>query len=109
MRRDLAITRSKRQAGGEIRRRARPVSERTLIVGAVLMLLVPGPEGRAFAGDKLVASVSSRLVLVPVTVTDRNGKPAVDLERDHFSLTEDSQPREITSLTREEAPVGLGL
>jgi len=53
--------------------------------------------------------VSSRLVLVPVTVIGRNGKPAVDLEREHFSVTEDSQPREIASLTREEAPVGLGL
>jgi len=72
------------------------------------MLLAPA-ERRALAGDKLVATVSSRLVLVPVTVTDRNGKPAVDLEREHFTLTEDSQPREITSLTREVAPVGLGL
>ena len=78
-------------------------------MAAVLILLAPGPEGQALAGDKLVASVSSRLVLVPVTVTDRNGRPAIDLEREHFSLTEDSQPREITSLTREEAPVGLGL
>ena len=96
MRRDLALTRSKRPAGGETRRRARPVGACAPFVAAVLMLLVPGPEGRAWAGDKL-ASVSSRLVLVPVTVIDRNGRPAVDLERKHFSITEDSQPREITS------------
>ena len=76
---------------------------------AALLLVTPGPEGQALAGDKIVASVNSRLVLVPVTVIDRNGKPAVDLEREHFSVTEDSQPREIASLTREEAPIGLGL
>jgi Ca-activated chloride channel family protein len=74
-----------------------------------LLLVTSGPEGLAVAGDKIVASVSSRLVLVPVTVIDRNGKPAVDLEQQHFSVTEDSQPREIASLTCEEAPVGLGL
>ena len=82
--------------------------DRAAIVAA-LLLVTSGPEGLAVAGDKIVASVSSRLVLVPVTVIDRNGKPAVDLEREHFSVTEDSQPREIASLTREEAPVGLGL
>ena len=73
------------------------------------MLLASGPERPVRAGDKIVASVSSRLVLVPVTVIDRNGKPSVDLEREHFSVTEDSHPREIAALTREEAPVGLGL
>jgi Ca-activated chloride channel family protein len=109
MHRDLLLTRSKRPAGGETRRPARPVSGRTPIVAAILMLLTPGTEDRALAGDKFVASVSSRLVLVPVTVTDRNGKPAVDLERQHFRVTEDSQPREIASLTHEEGAVGLGL
>jgi Ca-activated chloride channel family protein len=78
-------------------------------VAAAFILVMPGPGSLALAGDKLVTSVSSRLVLVPVTVTDRNGKPAMDLEPKHFNVTEDSQPREITSLTREEAPVGLGL
>ncbi len=78
----------------------------------VVVLLAQGPARLAAAddkGDKIVASVSSRLVLVPVTVVDRNGRPAVDLEREHFSVSEDSQPREIASLTREEAPVALGL
>jgi VWFA-related protein len=61
------------------------------------------------AGDKFAAKVNTHLVLVPVTVTDRNGKSAVDLERQHFRITEDSEPREITSLTREEGAVSLGL
>jgi len=66
--------------------------------------------GRLVAGgEKFSTSVSSRLVLVPVTVTDRNGKSISGLQREHFQLLEDSQSREILSLTREEGAMGLGI
>lgn len=98
---DHATTPSNRLPGGTTRRPARRIS--VLLAG---LLSLPG---LVLAGDKLAARVSSHLVLVPVTVTDRNGKSAVHLEREHFRVTEDSEPREITSLTREEGSVGLGL
>jgi len=109
MYRTLARSSSNRPAGSGKRRSARPIPGCTLIFAAILMFLTHGAEVRAWAGDKVSASVSSHLVLVPVTVTDRNGKPAIDLEREHFRVTEDSEPREITSLTREDGAVGLGL
>ena len=98
---DHALTPSNRQPGGTTHRPARRLT------GALALLL--SLPGFVLAGDKLAAKVNSHLVLVPVTVTDRNGKSAVDLERQHFRVTEDAEPREITSLTREEGAVGLGV
>jgi Ca-activated chloride channel family protein len=72
----------------------------------------------AFAGQPLrhdgnaeAASFSSqsRLVLIPVTVTDHRGKIISDLKREHFRVVDDSKPREIVSLTRVYAPVSLGI
>jgi hypothetical protein len=74
----------------------------------ILALIALGPERRGWAGDK-ASSMSSRLVWAPVIVTDRNGKPVVDLELEHFSLTEDSELCEVVSLTRREGAIGLGL
>jgi Ca-activated chloride channel homolog len=95
-----AHTFSNRPPGGTRRRPARRIS------GLACLALFPG---LVFAGEKVSARVNSHLVLVPVTVTDRNGKSAIDLEQQHFRVTEDSEPREITSLTREDGAVGLGL
>jgi Ca-activated chloride channel homolog len=99
---------SKGPAGCGDRRQLRLIGSAS-VLPVILALITLGPESRGWADDKATLSVSSRLVLVPVTVTDRNGKPAVDLELEHFRVTEDSEAREITSLTREEGAVGLGL
>jgi Ca-activated chloride channel family protein len=49
------------------------------------------------------------LVLVPVHVTDGDGKTIGDLTRDHFQIFDEGAPREIVSFTTEEAPVSLGI
>jgi len=54
-------------------------------------------------------SANSRLVMVPVTVTDRSGRSIVDLQKEQFRIFEDAEPREIHSFVREEAPVSVGL
>jgi Ca-activated chloride channel family protein len=41
----------------------------------------------------------TRMVLVPVTVTDRSGKTVTGLLQDQFELFEDNAPREITSFS----------
>ncbi len=97
---DHAPTFSTRLPGGTRRRPARRIS------GLACLLLLPG---LAPAAQKVTAKVNSHLVLVPVTVTDRNGKTLTDLQREHFRVMEDSEPQEITSLTREDGGVGLGL
>lgn len=44
-----------------------------------------------------VFHVKSRLVLLDVVVTDRNGKPVNDLKRQDFAVYEDKQPQRISS------------
>jgi len=53
-------------------------------------------------------SVQSNLVSVPVTVTDRNGKPIIGLDREHFAVTDESEPREILAFSRQEGAVSMG-
>jgi Ca-activated chloride channel homolog len=47
--------------------------------------------------------------MVPVTVTDTKGKAIGGLDREHFRVTEDSEVREIVSLTRQDGATGLGI
>lgn len=77
------------------------------IFAAAAVLLLLGWERPATASDRF--TTHSRLVLVPVTVTDRNGNTISGLQREHFQVIEDSQSREILSLTREEGATGLGI
>jgi Ca-activated chloride channel family protein len=59
------------------------------------------------ASDRL--SVTSRLVMVPVTVTDTKGRAILGLDREHFQVTEDAESREIVSLTREDGAAAVGI
>lgn len=61
------------------------------------------------ANDRHTLSVNSRLVLVPVTVTDTKGKAISGLDLDHFKVTEDAEVREIVALTRQDGATGLGI
>lgn len=54
-------------------------------------------------------SVHSDLVLIPVTVTDRSGKVVSGLEKEHFTLFEDSAQQEITHFAAEDAPASIGI
>jgi len=80
---------------------------------SMLMLAVAFLAFSADARDGDVRSsthrVDSRLVLVPVTVTDRNGKTVTDLKREQFQVLDNSAPVDIVSFGREEAPVSLGI
>ena len=64
---------------------------------------------RASDPPKTSLRVDSRMVLVPVTVTDGKGKTITDLRREQFQVLDDSTPVEIVSFTREEAPVSIGI
>jgi Ca-activated chloride channel family protein len=65
--------------------------------------------GRASDQPKTTHRVDSRMVLVPVTVTDRNGKTMTGLRQEQFQVLDDSTPVEIVSFGREEAPVSIGI
>jgi Ca-activated chloride channel homolog len=51
----------------------------------------------------------AQMVLVPVTVTDRNGKTITGLRAQNFTLLEDQQAQQIMSFGSEDAPCSVGL
>jgi Ca-activated chloride channel family protein len=60
------------------------------------------PEDKAFRSD-------ATLVLVPVTVTDRNGAIVNGLPREAFSVKENGVEQQIRSFSVEEEPVSMGV
>jgi Ca-activated chloride channel family protein len=63
--------------------------------------------GGTAASDRI--TINSRLVMVPVTVTDNRGAAIQGLDREHFRVTEDAEVREIVSLARLDGATGLGI
>jgi Ca-activated chloride channel homolog len=49
------------------------------------------------------------MALVPVSVTDPNGRNVTGLERENFRLLDEKQPRDIASFSREDQPISVGL
>ena len=56
-----------------------------------------------------VIQVHSDLVLIPVTVTDHTGKTVSGLEKQHFSVFEDSARQDIVHFVSEDAPASIGI
>lgn len=56
-----------------------------------------------------VIQVHSDLVLIPVTVTDRTGKTVSGLEKQHFTVFEDSARQDIVHFAAEDAPASIGI
>src|SRR5215469_5312539 len=54
-------------------------------------------------------STASRLVLVPFTVTDHNGKTVLDLQAKDFGIFDDRTEQRIVSFAYEDAPCTVGL
>jgi Ca-activated chloride channel family protein len=52
---------------------------------------------------------SADMVLVPVTVTDRNGKTIEGLRANNFTIIDDQVPRQIVSFTTEDASCSVGV
>lgn len=52
---------------------------------------------------------TTQLVLVPVTVVDRNGKTLSNLQAEDFKIFEDQKPQRIVSFSSEDAACSVGL
>src|ERR1700687_3354334 len=52
---------------------------------------------------------NAQLVLVPVTVTDHNGKTIQGLRADNFRILDNQAPQQIVSVSGEDAPCSVGL
>jgi VWFA-related protein len=51
------------------------------------------------SGEDEVVRISTNLVQVDVTVTDKNGKPVTDLRPEEFEIREDDRPQKITNFS----------
>jgi Ca-activated chloride channel family protein len=71
----------------------------------------PAPESREPGeGDGDVVSVSSNLVVVPVSVTDARGRPVEGLTAGDFRLEEEGRPQEIAAIgDPEQVPLELAI
>ena len=69
----------------------------------------PGQSSHPHGTDPTTIRVDSNLVLVPVTVTDNRGKFVLDLVSADFTLLEDGKLQQLQSLSRENAPISLGI
>jgi Ca-activated chloride channel homolog len=67
------------------------------------------PRSRPRTGAAHSIRVESRLVLIPVTVTDPLGAPVAGLRRSAFRLFEGGSQQEIKYFHSEDAPVSLGV
>jgi len=75
-------------------------------LGATLLVCHATP---LFADNRADFSSETRLVLVPVTVTDRNGRVVSGLQRHHFQVLDNSKPQDIVLAASEPLPVSLGV
>lgn len=71
------------------------------------------PSGQDRAGSAIEHSSAIRvgvnLVLVPVTVTDRNSKAVTDLDKQHFTVFEDGVEQSLLSFSNDDSPCSIGL
>jgi Ca-activated chloride channel family protein len=79
-----------------------------MFAAALLVLGLGQPQISAQSGDGSF-TVDANLVLVPVTVTDRQDRPITGLTRHDFQVYEACNLRSITSLSTEDAPVSIVL
>src|SRR5260370_41920407 len=70
------------------------------VVVSFAFLVVPPIVGQNFGPlPPLTAHVDVNVVNVDVTVTDRSGKPIMDLTRDDFQIFEDGKPMNVTNFS----------
>ena len=59
--------------------------------------------------DGEILKINTQLVDVPIVVTDKTGKPLLDLGRDNFDIFEDGKKQEIAEFITTNAPFEVAL
>ena len=75
----------------------------------LLVLLTVDELGAQTAATPATFRTSAQMVLIPVTVTDHNGKTIEGLRAEDFNILDDRKPRRIASFGSEDAPCSVGL
>lgn len=79
------------------------------IVGLLALGFLSGLPGVLAAQEPSFRSGSSELVVLPVTVTDKQGRFITDVARDRFVVFDNGRPIPIDLFTNQDAPVTIGL
>lgn len=59
--------------------------------------------------DDEILRIETQLVDVPVVVTDKNGKPLLDMKKNNFFVYEDGKPQELAAFAATSAPFEVAL
>ncbi len=94
-----------------------PQQQRPRRVGSATARPTPTPQAatkaETQAGEEVeegdVVRVETQLVSVPAVVTDRTGRPIVNLRAENFVLYEDGRPQQISNFATTEAPFEVAL
>ncbi len=77
---------------------------------AALVFLAAAFAFHAFAqGGDVTYSTNTRLVVLPVTVLDKNGHLVTDLTQGQFQVFDNNQPEALKVFKREDVPVSMGI
>jgi Ca-activated chloride channel family protein len=67
------------------------------------------PPANPSAGDDVTFRADTRLVVLPISVADKNGKLVTDLKQNAFKVFENGVEQPIKIFKREDVPVSLGI
>jgi len=81
----------------------------SIVFGLLSACLALAAAGQQVRPDEPHLRSDANLVLAPVTVTDARGRYISDLPNEAFTLLEDGRPQTIRSVSREAAPISLGI
>jgi Ca-activated chloride channel homolog len=71
---------------------------------------LPNPGHLVFDGEaNQIISTEVDLVVLPVNVTDRHGRPVADLTKEDFRIYEDGHPQKIEVFGHDDVPLTVGL
>jgi Ca-activated chloride channel family protein len=75
----------------------------------LLLILTVDKLGAQKVATPVTFRTSAEMVLIPVTVTDHNGKTIEGLRAEDFNILDDQKPQRIASFGSEDAPCSVGL
>lgn len=78
-----------------------------LVLASCLWAQVPKPPSPAEVDEVPIFTAETRVVSLPVTVLDRNGKLVTDIPRENFRVLENNVEQVIKTFQREDVPVSM--
>jgi Ca-activated chloride channel homolog len=77
--------------------------------GVIILLSIPALGLSENLASPVTFRIGADLVLVPVTVVDRNGKTVEDLQVRNFTVLDDLEPQQIVSFVHQDEPCSASL